>query len=268
MNSQLELLERREGEAQQLEQLYRQSREDAQRKKYVRLSRLVVVLTLLCVALMVLLAVFLSLNLSHGKSAASEAEGVEQAVAQTGDESGWQLMLVNKTHLVPTDFTVDLIGFEDVRVDYRIADALTEMVAAAEKDGVTLTVCAGFLTVSEQKALFDKKVESYEALGYSAQAGKLNAEKYLQSPGASEHHTGLAVDFGVSEETALDQSFADTPAYRWLMENAAAYGFIERYPQGKSDITGVAWEPWHFRFVGKANAKAVTSLGICLEEFA
>lgn len=89
------------------------------------------------------------------------------------------------------------------------------------------------------------------------------AANSIARPGSSEHSTGLAIDFnGVSEE------FDTTPEYRWLMKHAADYGFILRYAEEKESITGIRFEPWHFRYVGSEHAREINRLGLCLEEYA
>ena len=86
-------------------------------------------------------------------------------------------------------------------------------------------------------------------------------------PGTSEHQAGLAVDIVSVEYQVLDEGQEDTPLQQWLMAHCWEYGFILRYPTDKSDLTGVGYEPWHYRYVGEEAAKAVTEQGICLEEY-
>ena len=86
-------------------------------------------------------------------------------------------------------------------------------------------------------------------------------------PGTSEHHIGLALDILTGSYTSMDDGFGETEAGIWLAENAPDYGFILRYPSGKEEITGIVYEPWHFRYVGIKYSKYITQHGICLEEF-
>ena len=90
---------------------------------------------------------------------------------------------------------------------------------------------------------------------------------YSALPGESEHQTGLCVDLISTKNVVLDETFADNPAYAWLTENAHNFGFILRYPTNKSDVTGIIYEPWHYRYVGKDYAKAICESGLCLEEY-
>ena len=86
-------------------------------------------------------------------------------------------------------------------------------------------------------------------------------------PGTSEHHTGLAADIITVDYQVLDEGFAETAAYQWLKENCTQYGFIMRYPKEKQDITGIIYEPWHYRYVGKNVAEKITANDWCLEEY-
>lgn len=235
------------------------------KKNNVRLSRLVIVLGLLSFSLIGLLGIIISIN--HRSIKTSEEKKIPEAVTDIKDEDSWQIILVNRDNAVSADFTVDLTAFGNTMVDCRIADQLTEMLEAAFKEGILLTVCSGYRSVSQQRDIYESKKQTYINLGYSEEASVINTDQYIQTPGSSEHHTGLAVDFQTTGALTLEENFADTPAYKWLGEHAKEYGFIERYPKGKSDITGVSWEPWHYRYVGTSNAKAINTMGICLEEY-
>ena len=88
------------------------------------------------------------------------------------------------------------------------------------------------------------------------------AGQWVAIPGTSEHELGLAVDINADKEQSSNEE-----VYNWLAENAWRYGFILRYPQGKEDITGIDYEPWHYRYVGKEVAKEIYEAGITLEEY-
>ena len=93
------------------------------------------------------------------------------------------------------------------------------------------------------------------------------AGKWVAVPGTSEHQTGLALDIISSSYQVLDRDQENTAEQRWLMENSYKYGFILRYPSDKSEITGINYEPWHYRYVGKEAAKEIYEKGLCLEEY-
>ena len=240
------------------------------KKNNMRLSRLVIVLALLSLSLMGMLGIIMTISPKSDKTMEENKTQELAAVVDIPDikeEEKWQIILVNRDNTVPTDFTVDLVAFGNTLVDFRIADQLADMIEAAYKDDVLLTVCSGYRSVSQQRDIYENKKQSYLNLGYSDKASEINTCQYIQTPGASEHHTGLAVDFQTTGAVTLEENFADTPAYEWLKEHAEEYGFIERYPEGKAEITGVLWEPWHYRYVGASNARAISTMGICLEEY-
>ena len=89
----------------------------------------------------------------------------------------------------------------------------------------------------------------------------------MAPPGTSEHQTGLALDIVAASYQLLDEGQEDTAEQQWLMANSWKYGFILRYPSEKSDITGIGYEPWHYRYVGRAAAAEIYHSGVCLEEF-
>ena len=129
------------------------------------------------------------------------------------------------------------------------------MVKAAQADGVNLKVWSPFRSYGDQKVLFENQVNRVN--GDEALAATVVAR-----PGTSEHNTGLCADFNMA-----DDKFESTPMYNWMVENAEDYGFILRYPKDKTDITGVIYESWHWRFVGINTAKEMNSLGMTLEEY-
>lgn len=240
-----------------------------QRNTYLRMGWLLLALVSFCFVL----SVAYGAALPGETPRTEETDGAGAGVADTADAEGpadedsWELILVNGSNPLPEDFTVELADCENTSVDRRIAQPLQDMIEAARADGVSLRICSGFRSVPEQEALYRAKCRKYEAQGYSGGQSEELASQYLQKSGRSEHHTGLAVDFLTDGTTQLDERFAQTPAYAWLEKNAAAYGFTERYPQDKSQLTGISWEPWHYRYVGQRNAAAMKAEGVCLEEY-
>lgn len=149
---------------------------------------------------------------------------------------------------------------KSMQVAVDIADELQQLVNAAEADGESLMISSAYRSLKEQQELYDEFV---------AENGETVAKQYVSPVGASEHHTGLSVDFSsVSDDCELDSndcSLSQSGA-AWLAENAYKYGFIQRYPQGEQAITGVAFEPWHFRFVGKPLAKTMSQTDLTFDE--
>lgn len=183
------------------------------------------------------------------------------------EDDSWKLILVNTNNILPKDFTVSLQEIKGGKVDVRIAKPLLKMIEDAKADGVTLTVCSAYRNVPKQKDLFAQEIGRYREQGYNEEESTKLAKRYVNPPGASEHHTGLAIDFLTDSYTSLDEGFGDTRAYGWLSVNARNYGFIERYPSGKEEVTGIFWEPWHYRYVGVQNAKDILETGEVLEEY-
>ena len=179
-------------------------------------------------------------------------------------------ILVNKTHPLPEDYEpADLvpvnIPFAHVGNDSRnymrrpAAEALETMFRDAEAAGLHPIGVSGYRSYERQKNIYTSNV---------AVKGEMHTALYSAKPGQSEHQTGLAMDISSpSVQSALTTDVENTPEGRWLRENAAAYGFILRYPAGKEHITGYAYEPWHFRYVGKNLAAYLKKEGLALEEY-
>ena len=180
----------------------------------------------------------------------------------------WNLLLVNPWNFIPEDFSVELAELEDGhQVDERLAADLTAMMADMRAEGLSPLICSSYRTDEKQQSLFRKKVESYLEQGYSLVEADEAAGKWIAVPGTSEHQTGLAVDIIDSGYPYLDEAQENTQVQKWLMANSWKYGFILRYPSDKSHITGIWYEPWHYRYVGKEAAKEIFDRGICLEEY-
>lgn len=185
----------------------------------------------------------------------------------TLDADFGRLLLINGENPLPDDYDTKVREYlVEVDKQYRNNDYVTQihkevypyitaMVAAAQADGVDLRVWSPFRSYAIQNDLFRRQVER--------SGGDENlAATVVARPGTSEHNTGLCADFNMA-----DDAFEQTEMYKWMCENAEDYGFILRYPKDKTDITGVIYESWHWRFVGINNAKEINSLGVTLEEY-
>lgn len=180
----------------------------------------------------------------------------------------WQLVLVNKQHPVPEDYTFTLGTITgSMKCDVRIIDELMAMMEAAKADGINLMICSPYRDYNRQTVLFNRKIDYYMDKGYSYMEAYKIASITVTVPGASEHQIGLALDIVSNTYTSLDIGFGETDAGIWLREHGYEYGFILRYPLGKEYITGIQYEPWHYRYVGKKAATAIMKQGITLEEF-
>ena len=228
-----------------------------------------------CGALAVLLAVLLAFctpsktvpDPTVPETTAAPTEATTQPVPSVSRDD-WNLILVNPWHAIPDGYTVELEQIDSVHaVDVRVWPALQAMLTAAEAEGLEPILCSSYRTMEKQEALFSNKLERCMAEGYSREEAVIEAGKWVAIPGTSEHQTGLAVDIVSASYQVLDRAQEDTPEQQWLMENSYLFGFIMRYPEDKSDLTGIYYEPWHYRYVGKEAAKEIYERGICLEEY-
>ena len=180
----------------------------------------------------------------------------------------WSLLLVNNRHPIPEDYEFTLGTITgSLQCDERIILPFLSMLQAAKRDGITLEVCSPYRTLDRQEYLFDRKIVRYMNRGMSyMEAYKLSA-RVVNVPGTSEHQIGLALDIYTDSYKTLDEGFGETAAGIWLREHCGEYGFILRYPKGKEYITGIEYEPWHFRYVGKTAAQEIMAKGLTLEEF-
>ena len=180
----------------------------------------------------------------------------------------WQLLLVNRWHSLPEDYSVQLVELRNgFQVDERCYPDLQEMMDDCRAAGLSPLICSSYRTQEKQEQLFQNKVDRLTAQGLSPEEARTEAAKSVAVPGTSEHQLGLAVDIVAADNQNLDQSQETTAVQRWLMEHCWEYGFILRYPEGKSDVTGIIYEPWHYRYVGREAAQAIRDQGVCLEEY-
>lgn len=219
------------------------------------------------------------------KLALEAAEGTEDTTAEDTDAEDteeetepedaeehlpedWNLILVNKTHPIPDDYEVELksIG-SGHQIDARAYDDFRAMIQASKADGVYIYVTSSYRDRDKQISLYEKKTDSYLRQGYSLEDAKEKAGQVVAVPGTSEHHLGLALDMVSSEYRKLDEKQENTRGFQWLKAHSWEYGFILRYPNGSTDITGIIYEPWHFRYVGKEAAKEIYEQGVTLEEY-
>ena len=180
----------------------------------------------------------------------------------------WKLMLVNKQHPVPENYSFEFGTIAgSMKCDARILPELFAMLQAAKEEGINLAICSPYRDISRQEMLFNRKIELHMGNGSSYLEAYKKASQIVTVPGSSEHQIGLALDIISDEYTSLDEGFANTAGGKWLKEHSKEYGFILRYPKGKEYITGIDYEPWHFRYVGKEAAVIIMDQGITLEEF-
>ena len=180
----------------------------------------------------------------------------------------WNLLLVNPWNELPDNFSVELKQLSNGHaIDERAYADLQAMMDDARAQGLSPIICSSYRTQEFQQKLFDNKIKRLMDAGYSEEDAEIEAGKWVAVPGTSEHQTGLAVDIVARSYQVLDENQENTAEQQWLMENSYQYGFILRYPEGKTDITGINYEPWHYRYVGREAAKEIYEQGLCLEEY-
>lgn len=201
------------------------------------------------------------------KSADYEMERQEELVIKPEDM--WCLILTNAEYPVPEDYAVTLkdVPGTDQKVDERIYEPLMNMLEAMKAEGLSPVVCSGYRTLDKQEKLFNRKVSAYVKKGRSKEESYTLARQTLSIPGSGEHCLGLAVDFYTRSYHQLERAFEKTPEGKWLREHAQDYGFTLRYDEGKEEITGIGYEPWHFRYVGIDVARYLKEHNLSLEEF-
>ena len=153
---------------------------------------------------------------------------------------------------------------DSVKQDY---PALQSMMDDARAAGLQPLICSSLRSRADQEQLFEQEVQNWLARGYTRENAEAQAAMWVARPGTSEHQTGLAVDIVDMSYQILDEGQENTPVQKWLMAHCAEYGFILRYPTNKSSLTGVGYEPWHYRYVGVEAAREIMGRGLCLEEY-
>ena len=184
-------------------------------------------------------------------------------------EDMWCLILTNAEYPVPEDYEVELeaIPGTEQSVDKRIYEPLMAMIGDMKAQGLSPIVCSGYRTLDKQEKLFNRKVLSFVKAGHTKEESYNLARQTISIPGSGEHCLGLAVDFYTRRYHKLERAFEDTPESKWLVEHAQDYGFVMRYGENKTDITGIQYEPWHYRYVGVEAAKYMKDNELSLEEF-
>jgi D-alanyl-D-alanine carboxypeptidase len=204
---------------------------------------------------------------SSSKAAASTAAASKAATNTTEVEGDWKLVLVNRDNPIPEGYVPTLSSVRGYQVDSRIADALSAMLDDCRAAGLDPKICSAYRSISTQTTLYNNEVQKWVNNGYSNDDAKVKAATIVAAPTTSEHHLGLAIDIVARSHQILNQTQENTAEYKWLAANCQNYGFIVRYPNGKTDKTFVIYEPWHFRYVGIEAAKDVMASGVAFEEY-
>lgn len=184
------------------------------------------------------------------------------------DLDDWKYILVNELHPLSREFEPQLARtYDGQQVDERMKEALETMIDDAKEEGLNMLICSSYRDYKKQDSLMDKSIAKYVKSGMTYTEAFFKTKEMIALTGASEHHTGLAVDIVGRSHQSLDRAQADTKEAKWLNEHAAEYGFILRYPEDKEDVTMISFESWHYRYVGVEAAAFMKENNLCLEEF-
>lgn len=195
-------------------------------------------------------------------------ERVSEINRKDEKERPWNLILVNDENPMEKGYVPELAKlYGNYKVDKRILKPLKDMLNAAKKEGLHPKVCSAYRSVEKQQQLYDTYIGNEVKKGKTYWEALEETTKTTAFPGKSEHALGLSVDIISPSYQVLDERQKDTPEAQWLLANCYKYGFILRYPPEKADITGISYEPWHFRYVGVEDATRITEMGVTLEEY-
>lgn len=198
----------------------------------------------------------------------SEAIAKENAEKLVSNDDDWSLVLINSESPLDTSYAPSLTKItDDYSVDSRIADDTKKMFQDAADAGMSLNIVSAYRDYETQKEFFNNEMLNWIYQGEAPLDAYDKTKQSVALPGSSEHATGLAMDITSSDYQGADDEEESTDEVKWLKANCANYGYILRYPAEKADITGVGYEPWHFRYVGKTAAKEIMGQGITLEEY-
>ena len=203
--------------------------------------------------------------------AESESKVIVTPVASSAD---WNLVLVNRENQLAEEIVMELYLTESgYQIDSRIQEPYLQLMEAGKAAGMDFMMISGYRSIEQQQTNYDVNYQNYLASGLSEEEARTKTEEYIALPNASEHITGLAVDItstALANQEGNSGLFPDLENYPeglWLKENAPKFGFILRYPKAKEAITGINFEPWHFRYVGIENAMYMTEKNLTLEEY-
>jgi D-alanyl-D-alanine carboxypeptidase len=199
-----------------------------------------------------------------------DGQSVSDVVVPDGGRiySEKELILINPWHLLPEDYEPELENVEyGHKMDVCAAEHLRDMLADCREEGLSPLICSSFRERSKQERLFENDVRKYMYSGMTEEEAREETARNVAVPGSSEHEAGLAVDIVYAGRQILDEEQENNDTQQWLMEHCWEYGFILRYPSDKQEITGITYEPWHYRYVGFEGAEEIMSKGICLEEY-
>ncbi|CAK1243334.1 M15 family metallopeptidase [Fructobacillus tropaeoli] len=233
------------------------------------------------IAGLILLAVMVWLALGshgqkHGKDTSSSQSQTKAATTNLPKgvkSTDWDLVLINKQHPENQEINFTQAKVGDKVVNQKIQQSVIDFMAGAKAAGYDTTLVSGYRSIEYQKEVFANVLANNEKNGESEEKALAETKKVVQTPGSSEHQTGLAIDLAGNDALAkypgLTGEMDQFTSQRWLIDHAPDYGFILRYPKDEASIkeTGIDYESWHFRYVGVTNAKYMTKHHLTLEVY-
>ena len=249
------------------------SPKERRRRHRIRLVRNWTVLLLSCGAVMAVMTGGILWLLPRAYALIAPPTAFEAREYEGGAEtdlSDKRLVLVNANLPLTEEPTPELAVADEatgVSLEAEAAAAYRQMAEAAQQDGIELVLTAGHQDAAARQSAYEAAVQSYREAGSKEEAAAAKAATVQPAPEASEYATGYAADILAADSLEENTGFADTRAYEWLEAYAAEYGFILRWPQERQAATGMVFEPWHWRYVGRDNALAIRASGLSLEEY-
>lgn len=184
------------------------------------------------------------------------------------NSSDWKLILVDEDHPLAEDYSTDLTTLRSgAKVSSQCMTDLQEMFDACREAGLKPSAIGGYLSQTDQEKAYDTRVSELMSTGFTQELAEKEALKTVSRPGCSEYQTGLALDIASEDKTTKDaDELADCEELNWMRENSWKYGFVERYTEAQAARMGKTYQPWHYRYVGKAAAQDMHEMDLCLEE--
>lgn len=193
---------------------------------------------------------------------------LQEEIKDNTEELPWNLVLVNASHPMEEGYVPQLTELEPGHsIDTRVANSVRKMLADAEEAGLHIQICSAYRSIERQKEVFGQSMKERVKDGMDYWEAYEETTLNVAIPGTSEHALGLALDLISDSYTELDERQEETQEAKWLAQNCYKYGFILRYPPQKTNITGITYEPWHYRYVGEEHAEKIMEKGITLEEY-
>ena len=182
----------------------------------------------------------------------------------------WNLQLINEANPIPDDHVPDLVEIGPYFfVDSRISENARNMLATAESEGIILNIISAYISFEQQREFFASRMLDLNIQGYNMFDAYRAAANSVFIPGTSEQQAGFSIVFGPGPPAYYGEviDFSQSEEVTWLLANAHRFGFVQRFPEDKADVTGIDFAPWMFRFVGIEEATDMAQRGLTLEEY-